>query len=295
MFIRKKTNKSGSCSILLVIGERIAGKKHPVARIIKHFGSSRNAAEIAALQEQAKNYKTNLELLSDKPKTLKITSDFDVGSCHSYNTGFLDVYGHKFDSVFDGIGLKPGIIQQLRNLVVMRIAAPASKLRTTRVASEYGIECKVDNIYKLMDKLTAPVISEVKKIVYEHTAKLLAEKKQSVNVLFYDLTTVYFETSSQDEMRDFGFSKDGKHQHVQIMLAVIVTTDGLPIDYKEFPGNSYEGHTLIHVLDELKELYSINKVVLVADAALMNIPLTNHFSAFFDMKIVSNSMEQFVF
>jgi transposase len=95
-------------------------------------------------------------------------------------------------------------------------------------------------------------------------------KKKSVNVLFYDLTTVYFETNTQDEIRDFGFSKDGKSQHVQIMLAVIVTQEGLPIDYVEFKGNCYEGHTLIPVIENLSSKYDISKAVLVADAALMN-------------------------
>lgn len=88
--------------------------------------------------------------------------------------------------------------------------------------------------------------------------------------MFYDLTTIYFETNTQDELRDFGFSKDGKHQHVQIMVALIVTKEGLPIDYEELPGNSYEGHTLLPVLEKIKTRYQIDKTVIVADAALMN-------------------------
>ena len=55
-------------------------------------------------------------------------------------------------------------------------------------------------------------------------------------------------------LRDFGFSKDGKHQHVQVMLAVIVAKHGLPIAYEEFPGNCYEGHTLIPVIEKMKKL-----------------------------------------
>lgn len=88
--------------------------------------------------------------------------------------------------------------------------------------------------------------------------------------MFYDLTTIYFETSVQRDLCDFGFSKDGKHAHVQIMLVVIVTKEGLPIDYEEFPGNCFEGHTLIPVLEKIKERYEIDNVVLVADAGLMN-------------------------
>jgi transposase len=270
MFIRKKINKSGSYCVLLMTGERVAGKKHPVSRIIKNFGSERDINKLRLLVEKAEAYKAHLELTSPKAKTLKITSDLDLKSCCSYNTGFSDVYGNGFDRIFSKLALKEHIKDKLRKLVIMRIASPASKLRTTQLALEYGIDLKVDSIYKLMDLLTDEVINSVKKTVYDNTKNLLAKENKSIDVLFYDLTTVYFETSTQDEIRNFGFSKDGKHQHVQIMLAAIVTKNGLPIDYQEFPGNCYEGHTLIPALDEIKKHYSIDKVVLVADAALMN-------------------------
>lgn len=270
MFIRKKVNKSGSCSILLVAGERVIGKKHPIPRIVRNFGSAKTKKKIALLVKQAEEYKSNLEITSPKAKTLKIASDWDIKSCRSYNTGFIDVYGPVFDSVFAQLDLKPTWMHLLRNLVLMRIAAPASKLKTTQLSSEYKMDCKVDSVYKLMDGINAPVTDQVKRAVYERSTQLAAEEKKTIDVVFYDLTTIYFETSTQDEMRDFGFSKDGKHRHVQIMLSATVTIDGLPIDYKEFVGNTYEGHTLIPTLNEIKKRYHIGKVVLVADAALMN-------------------------
>lgn len=270
MYIRKKWNKNGTCTILLVAGERVAGKKNPVTKTIKHFGTAKTKYRLKQLIKQAEEYKAHLEMVSPKPETLKITSDFDIKSCASFNTGFTDVYGKCFDAVFSGSVLKSNLVNKLRDLSIMRIAAPASKLKTTKLAVEYEIDLKVDNIYKYMDQLTAPIINGIKETIYNHTAKLLAEKKQTIDVLFYDLTTVYFETSTQDEVRNFGFSKDGKHHHVQIMLAVIVTKEGLPIDYEEFPGNCYEGHTLLPVLDKMQQKYNLDKVVLVADAALMN-------------------------
>lgn len=270
MFIKKKMNESGSCSILLVETKRIAGRKHPVPRVIRTFGSAKNKKGVASLLKQAKTYKANLEAASPKAKTLKITSDLDIKSCISQNVGFSDIYGTAFDKVFSKLDLKSNLLKQLRDLVIMRIASPASKHKTCKLAGEYGITCKVDSIYKMMDQITNPAIKKIKKTIYDNTVKLLAEEKRTVDVLFYDLTTVYFENSNQNELCNFGFSKDGKHTHVQIMLAVIVTTDGLLIDCKEFPGNCYEGHTLIPVLGEIKERYNIDKVVLVADAALMN-------------------------
>jgi transposase len=271
MFIRKKPNKSGSYSILLVAGERVLGKKHPVPRIIKSFGSAKGKKQIDILVKQAEEYKSKLEAVSPKAKTLKITSGEDFQLCGSHNVGFNDIYGNAFKSVFSNINLNQSALEQLQNLVTMRIADPASKLKTTQITGEYGIEMlSVDSLYKLMDKLTIPVINNIKKTIYEATSHKLEEQKESVDVLFYDLTTVYFETSTQDEMRDFGFSKDGKHQHVQVMLALIVTKYGMPIAYEEFPGNCFEGHTLIPVLNKIKDSYKINNIVLVEDAALMN-------------------------
>ena len=270
MFIRKKKNAGGTTSILLLTSDRRPGKKHSNLRIIQNFGSARDEHELNLLVEKAQEYKNHLMAVSPKAMTLKITSARDIRSCTSFNRGFLDVYGKLFDDVFSTINLKSHELKKLRDLIVMRIAAPASKRKTAMISGDYGIECPVDSIYKLMDHLTESIISDTKKMIYDHTQALLNTHKETINVMFYDLTTVYFETNSQDALRDFGFSKDGKCQHVQIMLAVMVTQHGLPIDYEEFPGNCYEGHTLIPVIEKIKARYQIDKIILVADAALMN-------------------------
>jgi len=270
MFIRKKKNNSGSTSVLLLTGERKPGKKHSVSRMIKNFGSVYDEHGLEKLMQQAEEYKQHLMLVTPKAMILKIASARDIRSCASFNTGFLDVYGKLFDDVFSKINLKPHELKKLHDVVVMRIASPASKRKTAMISQEYGIECGVDSIYKLMDQLIEDTIKQAKKIIYNYSTELLSAQKETIDVMFYDLTTVYFETNSQDTLRDFGFSKDGKCQHVQIMLAVIVTKHGLPIDYEEFPGNCYEGHTLIPVIDKIKAHYQIDQVVLVADSALMN-------------------------
>ena len=270
MFIRKKKNRGGSTSIMLVIGERKAGKQHSSLRVIKNFGASHNNNEVEKLISQAEEYRQHLLSVSPKAIPLKITTSRDIQSCTSMTIGFSDVYGKCFDAVFAELRLKSHELKKLRDLLVMRIANPTSKRKTAMIAHEYGMNCQVDSVYKLMDRLTDDVITHAKKIVYLNTTKRLAAERETVDVMFYDLTTIYFETNTQDTLRDFGFSKDGKPQHVQIMLVVIVSKHGLPIDYEEFPGNCYEGHTLLPVMDKIKQRYAIDRVVLVADAALMN-------------------------
>jgi transposase len=270
MFIRKRKNKGGSTSVMLLTGERKKGEKHVHSRMIKCFGASDDLEAINKLIQQAEEYKQHLLRVSPKAPTLKITSPRDIQSCRSVTIGFLDVYGKFFSQIFSELNLKPHELKKLQDLIVMRIAFPTSKRKTAILSRDYGIDFNVDSIYKLMDRLTEKTIIQSKKIIHNHSTDLLSAEKIPVDVMFYDLTTVYFETNSQDELRDFGFSKDGKCQHVQIMLAVIVTKHGLPIDYEEFPGNCYEGHTLIPVIEKIKIRYQIDQAVLVADAALMN-------------------------
>ena len=270
MFVRKKKNKGGTFSVLLVTSEWQPNKKHSNLRLIKNFGCATNEEDLNALMQKANDYRNHLILDAPKAKVLKIISNKDLKSCYSVNVGFKDIYGNLFNTVFKRFNLGLLDLQKLNDIVTMRIASPASKRKTAMLANEYGLNCQVDSIYKLMDRLTEGKIMQAKQLLYQHTINLLSAQQEVVDVIFYDLTTIYFETNEQTDLRDFGFSKDGKHQHVQIMLAVMVTKHGLPIDYQEFPGNCYEGHTLLPVINKIKSRYKIEQIVLVADAALMS-------------------------
>ena len=105
-----------------------------------------------------------------------------------------------------------------------------------------------DKIYRMMDHLDS---EKVKALVCKATTGLLQEK---VRVMFYDTTTLYFESFADDDFRKSGFSKDGKSKENQVVLALITTIrfahggafgrflapDGLPISYEVFPGNTHE-------------------------------------------------------
>jgi len=69
-------------------------------------------------------------------------------------------------------------------------------------------------------------------------------------LLFYDVTTLYFDTFEEDELRKNGFSKDNKSQQPQILVALMVTKDGFPVAYEVFPGNTFEGHTIVPVIKD---------------------------------------------
>ena len=118
-----------------------------------------------------------------------------------------------------------------------------------------------------MDKLNNTLKDQVEQIAYEHTFKTL---KGKISIVFYDMTTLYFEASQEDDLRKVGFSKDGKHHLPQIYLGLLVGLGGYAIGYDIFQGNIYEGDTLIPVIDKLAKKFNLSKPVIVADAGLLS-------------------------
>jgi transposase len=87
--------------------------------------------------------------------------------------------------------------------------------------------------------------------------------------MFYDVTTLYFETDRQDDLRKTGFSKEGRHSNPQIILGLLVSLDGYPLAYCIHEGNKYEGHTMLPVIREFVSKYQLDDFIVVADSGLM--------------------------
>ena len=94
--------------------------------------------------------------------------------------------------------------------------------------------------------------------------------ENKLNILFFDVTTLYFESTKQDELRDFGFSKDCKFKEVQVVLSLITTDYGMPISYELFPGNTFEGSTLIETIKQVKITYNVDNITMVADRGMFS-------------------------
>lgn len=91
------------------------------------------------------------------------------------------------------------------------------------------------------------------------------------DLVFYDVTTLYFETFEEDELRKNGFSKDNKSQQPQILIALMVTKEGFPIAYEIFSGNTFEGHTIIPVIKAFIDRNKVKEFTVVADAAMISL------------------------
>lgn len=170
--------------------------------------------------------------------------------------------------LFDEIGFNAITEELFRHLVITRLVYPVSKLKTTDYLFKYkGVTINVDAVYRYLDKLQKEQIEQIQKISFTHTLKILEDK---LSVVFYDVTTLYFEAADEDDLRKTGFSKDGKHQQPQIVLGLLVSAGGYPLDYNIFEGNKYEGDTMLPVLEYFEKKYTHTKLIVVADAALLS-------------------------
>ncbi len=151
--------------------------------------------------------------------------------------------------------------------VLARVADPQSKHRTAALLEEdFAIRIPLDRIYRMMDAVYEQQ-DKIQTIVRGATAQLFPEK---IDVAFFDVTTLYFESITADQLREFGYSKDQKFHMVQVVLALATTRQGLPIGYKLFSGATAEIKTLIACVQEWRQIFEIDKVVFVADRGMMS-------------------------
>ena len=200
-------------------------------------------------------------------------------------TGIHEIYGKLynelgFDRVIGNRARNARSIEILKEIVLARIANPDSKRGSVfNLEKNFGVELDLKAVYRMMDKIGEHEIKRLNKLVYEETKSLFKEK---IDLIFFDATTLYFESFSEDEFKKNGYSKDGKFNQPQVVLALMVTKEGLPIGYKAFEGDTFDGHTLIPVLKEVKEQYDLDKVVFVADAGMFSKDNLKEFEKLYD-------------
>jgi transposase len=257
MFVRKKRNKSGSTSI------QIIKKINRSNKVIKTIGSSTDPKEVERLYQQA---------LYELPRLYGATLFDPIVEpvLSGLSNDAIRIAGPDlvFGQIYDKIGFSKVQTPLLKDLVISRITHPGSKLRLSNYLKETGRkDISVYSIYRFLDKLNSSLKDEIEAISFSYTKQLLGGR---IGVVFYDMTTIYFEAGEPDDFRVPGFSKEGKHQNPQIMLGLLVGKDGYPIGYELFEGNTFEGHTLIPVLERYSQRFKLDKPVVVADSGLLS-------------------------
>lgn len=219
MFIRKKINPSGVISVQVV--DKSTGKY----KMLKTIGSSSDPLIINQLVLEGEQWiKTRLGQFEIDFRDEKLIANQFLNSIEQVTVqGTELLLGKIFDEV--GFSAIPDLL--FKQLVIARLSFPVSKLKTTDFLSKYQfLSIDVQQVYRYLDKLHETQKEKVQEISYNHSCSILGGK---VSIVFYDVTTLYFEIDDEDELRKTGFSKEGKHQNPQIILGLLVSIDGYPL------------------------------------------------------------------
>ena len=269
MYIRlTKSKKSKHPTLQIVEGIR-EGKKVK-QKIIASLGVIKSSNDLEKLRKLADHLIEKLE-----KEGLPVSSKIDMRNLMHKKT------------TYNGFGLVVDKLMQLSNfsevvkkaqgknkfnvedivklVLIQRFDHPSSKLRTYERQIDHGFNgIDLQHIYRTMDAIEN-LAPEIQTAAFNTICRISGGV---VDCFFFDVTTLYFESVSQDDVRDFGFSKDQKHHCVQIILALVVDSQGIPIAYEVFKGNLAETKTLIPVLESLRNRFSINNVTVVCDRGL---------------------------
>lgn len=263
MFIRKNKNRSGSVSI------QICEKVNRSNRVLKTVGIAHTSREEELLVMLAR---TQMEHLQGTLELFTAHDDLVVENfVNQLSGGDFRVVGTErvLGRIYQKIGYpEDGSCAYFKGLVLCRLVYPGSKLKTTQYFRDHlNLQVSVYTIYRFLDELSDGLKTRIEDLTFAHTTRIIGHQ---VAVVFYDMTSLYFEASGEDDFRVSGFSKDGKHGHPQILIGLLVTSQGYPVGYQLFEGNTAETKTLIPVLEAFQKRFSLHKPIVVADSALLS-------------------------
>ncbi len=178
---------------------------------------------------------------------------------------------------------KLGILKAIRDLprvtkilmiavILNRILDPRSKLGSVSWIKEtsfphlFGIDkkdLKVGQIYKSMD------------IFYKNMDRIMdnffKENKKGTKFLLYDITSVYFEGKGPKDLAEYGYSRDKRKDRLQILLALCLNEEKMPIYYDILAGNIQDKKTVIPFIDRIRERFDIKECIFVYDRGMISI------------------------
>lgn len=235
MFVRKKVNRLGTITVVVV------NKSHGKFAEVKNFGVAKSESEADKLFQEAQLWLRTHDGQQELDFDDRCGKELEETTRVVENMDSVLINGTQLllNKVYDNIGFSRIPDEILRHLVIARVSQPKSKLGTVNyLKSYYDEDVDLCRIYRYMDKLYNTQMELAQQISVEHTRKIFGGK---IGLMFYDVSTLYFETSQTDILREPGFSKDGKTAESQVVLGLLVSEGGYPLSYSLFNGSQYEG------------------------------------------------------
>lgn len=160
----------------------------------------------------------------------------------------------------------------LQLMIAERLNEPVSKHQSYFNQEEYigfgTSTINLEHFYRTLDLLSKEQ-ALIKRHLFNQQRNLFS---QELDVVFYDVTTLYFDSQKEqeDNLRQKGYSKDGKAHKLQVVLGLLVDKFRNPITYQIYQGNTYEGKTMIDALKTIKKDYKVDNVIVVADSGMID-------------------------
>lgn len=240
-------------------------------KVVKHLGTAHNKIELAKLKRQGEVYiENNLGIKPLFPEFSKVKQRNELASV--INSLEFTVSRHTFaydilHSWYNHVGF--GVLNNplLRDLVLMRLIEPGSKMKAiASLSANFGISYSLTQVYREIPSFRK-YQEQVEAIAVAYAT---ANYSFSFSLVFYDVSTLYFESFTESELAKCGYSKDHKHNQPQIVIGLLVNELGFPIAYNLFSGNTFEGKTMIPTLKKLCESHQIKTLTVVADAGMLS-------------------------
>jgi len=250
-FIRKVQTASGATAV------QIVQKQGSDIVSLEHVGSARTQTELVLLIAAAKD-----KIFEMQPELdLFPGIDSDVFMQKAYSELLYKV----LESQYDALGFNALADETFKQLVLARIIEPASKTDTIRILDNLGLKAPSNTgIYRCLRRIIEEDYrSSVSAICFERA------NTESLSLVLYDVTTLYFEVQKEDGYRIPGMSKE-RRLEPQITVGLLVGRDGFPLEIASFEGNKAEVKTIMEVLGAFKSRYGISDMTVTADAAMLS-------------------------
>jgi hypothetical protein len=163
--------------------------------------------------------------------------------------------------------MDPRAIACAKAMVLSRLVEPRSKRAVSELVSHYiaipgvdGNDLPLSCYYRTLEYLSQEK-TKIEKAVH---AKLVNLFNQDVSLVFYDLTSAYFE-GRQCAMAKRGYSREHRPDLVQIEIGLLVDAEGLPIGHEVFDGSVKDVRTVIGTLKRLQDDFGVRRCIFIGD------------------------------
>jgi hypothetical protein len=281
-WIRRVRTASGATAVQ--IAESVAGRR----RIVRHVGSARDEAELGLLIDQARQLLVDdrqgvLDLgitpaarkavMVPPPAAAALVPSAPARPVPAPTVSAPRVLrtssGLLFDAlagVYAELGFDVVADEVFRDLVIGRIVEPTSLLDVDRVLAELGrVSVSLSTRKRTLRRChTGDYRDQIAAACFAHAAA-----SGDVSLCLYDVTTLYFEAESEDDLRKVGYSKE-RRVDPQIVVGLLVDRGGFPLEIGCFEGNKAETTTLIPIIEAFQRRHGVADMVIVADAGMLS-------------------------